>query len=42
MGRETYIGESEFLTVIHGRDGDLALRHVMVVVDVIGQETLLC
>lgn len=39
---KTYIGEGELLTVIHGGDGDLALRHVIVVVDVIGQSTHFC
>lgn len=41
-GLTTYIGEVEFLIVIHRGDGNLALRHVMVVVDVVGQKTHFC
>lgn len=41
-GLTTYIGEEEFLIVIHRGDGNLALRHVMVVVDVVGQKTHFC
>lgn len=40
--RGTYIGEGEFLTVIHRGDGNLALRHIIVIVNVVGQDALLC
>lgn len=38
----TYIGERALLTIVHVGDGDLALRHVIVVIDVVGQHTLIC
>lgn len=36
----TYIGESALLTIVHARDGNFALGHVIVVIDVVGQQTL--
>jgi hypothetical protein len=38
----TYIGQLTFFTVVHVWNGDLTLRHVVVVIDVIGQHTYVC
>lgn len=38
----TYIGERALLTIVHVRDGNFALRHVIVVIDVVRQETPIC
>lgn len=37
---DTYICQGAFLSVIHTRDGDLTLRHIVIVVDVVGQQAL--
>lgn len=38
----TYISQLKFFTVVHIGNGDLTLRDVVVVIDVIGQKTLVC
>lgn len=37
----TYVGECALLTIVHVGDGDFALGHVIVVIDVVGQHTLI-
>lgn len=32
----SYISETELLAIVHARDGDLSLRDVVVVIDVVG------
>lgn len=36
----TYVGERGLLTIVHAGDGDFALGHVIVVIDVVRQQTL--
>lgn len=38
----TYVGQRAFFTVIHAGDGNLTLGDVIVIVDVVGQQTLFC
>jgi hypothetical protein len=38
----TYVSQLTFLAIVHVWNGDLTLRNVVVVIDVIGQHTIFC
>ena len=38
----SYVGQLHFLAIVHIGDRGLSLRHYVVVIDVVGQDTSLC